>query len=224
MCDVGEGCGLCAGCLGWSRGDGKDAVSRPDVYHPDVNVVGEFEKAGGIDACRAMVKELALKPVAAKRRLGVLLAGDKLLAAAANSLLKTAEEPPSHLCLLFLMEGNDFLPTLRSRSRLTVLSAPSHSFSARPMPEDEAQWADFLSLLSKTANDKEDKNMEDVPDILSSWTSDFLEAGNVEAAARVDGLRLLILQKKLSQTMVCDLLTLTLKEELPFELTFGGFR
>ncbi|MCL1940816.1 MAG: hypothetical protein FWG09_02655, partial [Synergistaceae bacterium] len=60
-------------------------------------------------------------------------------------------------------------------------------------------------------------------ELLSSWTSHFLQAGDIEAAARTDRLRLLVQQKKLSQTMVCDLLTLTLKEELPFEPIFGGF-
>ena len=208
MCGSGSGDDACNGCAGWSREDERGVFS-----HPDVVVVGDFDKPGNIDACRSMIKELSLKPLAAERRLGVLLAADKLLASAANSLLKIAEEPPSHACLLFLMEGSDFLPTLRSRSRLTVLAAPL-SFTAAPMPADEARWADWLSNF---------KTDEDVGELLSSWTSHFLQAGDVEAAERTDKLRLLVLQKKLSQTMVCDLLTLTLKEGLPFEPIFGGF-
>jgi len=176
-------------------------------------VVGDFDKAGGIDACRSMIKELSLKPVVAGRRLGVLPAADKLLVSAANSLLKIAEEPPSHVCLLFLMEENDFLPTLKSRSRFTVLAAPMSRIAAR-MPAGDAQWADWLSNF---------KDNEDAAELLSSWTSFFLQTGATEAAARTDRLRLLVQQKKLSQTMVCDLITLTLKEELPFEPIFGGF-
>jgi DNA polymerase-3 subunit delta' len=208
MCDAGNGDDMCGGCRSWSR-DG-----RGEASHPDVIVAGEFDKACNIEACRGLIKELSLKPVAAKRRLGVLLAADKLLPAAANSLLKIAEEPPSHACLLFIMEGGDFLPTLRSRSRFTVLAAPLSS-EARSMPRGEEQWAGWLG------NFKDD---EDVPELLSSWTADFLRTGDVECAARADKLRLLVAQKKLSQTMVCDLLTLTLKEELPFEPIFGGFR
>ena len=199
------------GHVGWGRQDEMDVPS-----HPDMVVVGEFDKAGSIDACRSMTKELSLKPVVAGRRLGVLLAADKLLVHAANSLLKIAEEPPSHTCLLFLMEGDGFLPTLRSRSRLTVLAAPL-SFASTPMPADEAQWADWLCNF---------KDNEDPAGLLSSWTSHFLRAGDVEAAARIDRLRLLVhqkQQKKLSQTMVCDLLILTLKEGLTFEPIFGGF-
>jgi hypothetical protein len=40
----------------------------------------------------------------------------------------------------------------------------------------------------------------------------------------VEKLRLLVLQKKLSHAMTCDLLILTLKEELPFEHIFSGIR
>jgi len=178
-----------------------------------MTVVGELDKAGNIEACRSMIKELSLKPVVAPRRLGVMTAADKLLASAANSLLKITEEPPSHVCLLFLMEGNDFLPTLKSRSRLTVLAAPP-SFPAAPMPTGSVQWADWVSNF---------KDNVDPAELLSSWTSHFLQAGDLEAAARADRLRLLVLQKKLSQTMVCDLIILKLKEELPFEPIPGGF-
>jgi len=203
LCSSGCGCGACAGCTGFCHSS-----------HPDMVVVGDFDKAGNIDACRSMVKELSLKPVVAERRLGVLPAADKLLAGAANSLLKIAEEPPSHVCLLFLMEGDDFLPTLKSRSRFTVLAAPM-SRIASPAPTGDAQWADWAGNF---------KDGEDPVILLSSWVSHFLQTGDVKAAARTDRLRLLFSQKKLSQTMVCDLLILTLKEDLPFEPILGGFR
>jgi DNA polymerase-3 subunit delta' len=208
LCDTGRGGDGCGGCQGWRR-DGQGVL-----VHPDLMVVGEIDKAGNIDACRALIKELFLKPVAAKRRLGVVLAADKLLVHAANSLLKMAEEPPLHACLLFLLEGDDFLPTLRSRSRFTTLGAPS-SFAPRPAPWGEMEWLQWLSGL---------KDDEDIPSLLSSWTSHFLQTGDLESAVRAEKLRLLVLQKKLSQTMVCDLLILTLKEELPFEHIFGGLR
>jgi DNA polymerase-3 subunit delta' len=211
LCDEGKGGDDCEGCRSWRR-DGQGAL-----VHPDLTVVGEVDKAGNVEACRALIKELFLKPVAAKRRLGVVLAADKLLVHAANSLLKVAEEPPLHACLLFLLEGDDFLPTLRSRSRFTALRAvatPS-SFEPRPAPQGEAEWLQWLANL---------KDGEEIPSLLSSWASYFLQAGDLESAARVEKLRLLVLQRKLSQTMVCDLLILTLKEELPFEHIFGGLR
>jgi DNA polymerase-3 subunit delta' len=223
LCDAGRGGDGCEGCRGWSRqsgegeksGAGKSGAFRSFAAHPDLTVVGELGKAGNIESCRALVKELMLKPVVAKRRLGVVLAADKLLIHAANSLLKVAEEPPSHACLLFLLEGNDFLPTLRSRSRFTTLAAPL-SFAAVPVPKTEEEWLGWLKNAGKP------KEEDDIPEFLSSWTSSLLERGELESAARVEKLRLLVLQKKLSQTMTCDLLILALKEELPFEHTFGG--
>jgi DNA polymerase-3 subunit delta' len=217
LCDAGKGGDGCEGCRGWSRPDPQGGGLLRLDRHPDLTVVGEFDKAGNIEACRALIKELMLKPVVAKRRLGVLLAADKLLIHAANSLLKVAEEPPSHACLLFLLEGSDFLPTLRSRSRLTTLAAPL-SFSAVPMPGTEAEWLEWLESMGKT---KEDPG---VADFLSSWTSSLLEKGELGLAAKAEKLRLLVLQKKLSPAMACDLLILTLKEELPFEPIFGGVR
>jgi DNA polymerase-3 subunit delta' len=207
LCESGRGDDNCGGCRGWSREEG--GVLR----HPDLVVVGDFDKGGNIEACRALIKELSLKPVIAKRRLGVVLAADKLLVHAANSLLKIAEEPPSYAHLLFLMEGNDFLPTLRSRSRFTTFAAPLF-FEAHPAPDGEAEWARWLEEL---------KDDEDMTELLSSWGSYFLETGNLEAATRTERFRLLVLQKKLSQTMVHDLSILTLKEELPFEPIFSSF-
>jgi DNA polymerase-3 subunit delta' len=218
LCDTGRGGDDCAGCRGWSRNgqvrDGQGRDSQGILAHPDLTVVGEIDKAGNIEACRALIKELFLKPVVAKRRLGVVLAADKLLAHAANSLLKIAEEPPLHACLLFLLEGDNFLPTLRSRSRFTVLGGAS-PFEPRPAPRGEMEWLQWLNDL---------KDDEDIPSLLSSWTSHFLQTGNLESAVRAEKLRLLVLQKRLSQTMTCDLLILTLKEELPFEHIFDGFR
>jgi DNA polymerase-3 subunit delta' len=228
LCDNGHGDDDCESCKAWR----KDESGRP--IHPDRTVVGEWEgdrkkqseaaasgpKAGNVEACRDLIKELALKPVAAKTRLGVVLAADKLLVHAANSLLKIAEEPPSHARLLFLMEGDDLLPTLRSRSRFTAFSVPL-SFEARPMPESEADWMAWVENLENLKNLKDG---EDFSGNLSSWGSYLLQKGKIEFAARVERLRLLLLQKRLSQTMACDLLILTLKEELPFELISGGFR
>jgi DNA polymerase-3 subunit delta' len=210
LCDNGrgdDGCG-CEGCRSWRRDE------KGLFRHPDLMVVGEFDKAANVEACRELIKELHLKPAAAKRRLGVVMAADRLLVHAANSLLKIAEEPPSHSNLFFLMEGGDFLPTLRSRSRFTTLTAPL-SFESRPMPRGEDEWLEWLKNM---------KDDEDVPGLLSSWVSYFLQAGKREFAARVERLRLLVLQKKLSQTMVCDLLILALKEDLPFEHILGGLR
>ncbi|GHV44440.1 hypothetical protein FACS1894204_01540 [Synergistales bacterium] len=185
--------------------------------HSDLTIVGEFDKAGNIEACRDMIHELSMKPVQAPRRLGAVLAADKLLLHAANSLLKIAEEPPSHAVLLFLMDGDGLLPTLKSRSNYAVLSdvgvRPQVALGA-VIPASEVGW---LSWLEKTAASKDEV---DLPVMLSSWNENPAE--NPEFTLKLEKLRLLISQKKLSQNMACDLLILTLKEDIPFEHIFSG--
>ncbi|GHS86515.1 hypothetical protein AGMMS49957_04810 [Synergistales bacterium] len=194
-----------------------DSADCGEAYHhPDLTVVGDFDKAGNIEDCRDMAHELSMKPVRAPRRLGVILAADKLLVHAANSLLKIAEEPPSHAVLLFIMESDGFLPTLKSRSNYVVLSEISGHLDGRPQvaPKGETGW---LSWLEKAAASKDEV---DLPVMLSSWNENPAE--NPEFAIKLEKLRLLISQKKISQNMACDLLILTLKEDIPFERIFSG--
>ena len=203
-------------------GLGPDAPSPVETGHPDLLVAGGTEaglnvdKAPDIAACRALGQDLALRPVASVRRLGVILAADRLLLPAANSLLKLAEEPPSHACILFLLEGADLLPTLRSRARFTVLSAPLEA-EASPPPSDDGGWLAWL----------EEARLGDalaVAGRLAAWSAWALSEGKPWAAARMERLRLIAETRNLSVPMLCDLLILALREELPFEHLFDDIR
>ncbi|NLL37398.1 MAG: DNA polymerase III subunit delta' [Fretibacterium sp.] len=198
LCSAGTGQDACPGCSAWSSGT-----------HPDLLVAGQPDRPPNIDECRTLVRELALRPVSAPRRLGVVPSADRLLLPAANSLLKVAEEPPSHACVLFLLEGGGLLPTLRSRARFTVLAAPDFT-EGTPVPEGDAAWLDWL---------RGQKGPE-VPALLAQWATHALRGRDLGLAARADRLRLMAEQGKLSEPMLCDLLILAIKEELPFEHIF----
>ena len=182
--------------------------------HPDLLVAGEAGKAPNIEACRSLIQDLALKPVLAVRRLGVVMAADRLLLPAANSLLKLAEEPPAHACILFLLEGSALLPTLRSRARFTVLAGPME-VPAAPPPRGGAEWLSWVEGAKDAAGIAAD---------LASWAAHAFRSGDMERAARLDRLRVIAEAGKLSVPALCDLLTLALREELPFEHLFGDFR
>ena len=194
---------------------GPDAPSPVREGHPDLVVAGEVGRAPDVAACRALIQDLALKPAASVRRLGVVLSADQLLPPAANSLLKLAEEPPSHACLLFLLEGGVILPTLRSRARFTVLAAPAAAEGAAP-PSSDGEWLAWV----------EGARGGDVPVVaaLASWATWALRRGDAPQAAKLDRLRTIAETKNLSVPMLCDLLILALREELPFEHLFGNFR
>lgn len=88
----------------------------------------EIEPPLKVEAARSLQAELALAPVEGRWRVALLPEIELATPSAANSLLKTLEEPPAHaLLLLTTAQGSAVLPTIRSRCQLLPL---------RPLPPD----------------------------------------------------------------------------------------
>lgn len=87
--------------------------------HPDVKNVapdGQFIK---IDQMRGLSREVFFKPFEGKRRVFIVDEAEKFKAEAANSILKTLEEPPdTSVLILISSRPNDLLPTIRSRCQM----------------------------------------------------------------------------------------------------------
>jgi len=185
--------------------------------HPDLLFAGENsmknQKPPTIEECRSFMSEISLMPVFSSRRLGVIMFADNLLLPAANSLLKITEEPPSHVNLLFMMQNDTLLPTLRSRVRYVSILSDSYMAPDR-IPDNDTEWLEW------------GKNVKEIADIVSSlekWSNYSLENGNAEIAFKIERVRLLINTGKLSKPMAQDLVLLALKEELAVEHLFGDF-
>ena len=93
--------------------------------HPDVRVIG-LEKAPtgrlrtliSIDQVRDMQRETSLLPYEGRSRVFIFESAEKLSDEAANSLLKTLEEPPESVLIILLVNNADsVLPTILSRCR-----------------------------------------------------------------------------------------------------------
>ena len=100
-------CGNCRGCR-WV-----DTGVHPDLVHlaPE-----EDSKTIKIDQVRALSSELTLTAQAGGRRVAIVSPADNMTLAAANSLLKTLEEPPAATVILLVSERPAALPaTIRSR-------------------------------------------------------------------------------------------------------------
>lgn len=87
-----------------------------DGNHPDVQVIepdGAYLKIGQI---RALQHQAALSPMEGRCKVYVLREMECATAEAANALLKTLEEPPSHAVLILTAgEAEALLPTIVSR-------------------------------------------------------------------------------------------------------------
>src|SRR5580658_7628131 len=81
----------------------------------------------GIPQMRLLKERAQYKPLHGERRVFLIDQADRAGEQAANSLLKTLEEPPDHLILILTAENvYDLLPTIRSRSVLLNFSPLSN--------------------------------------------------------------------------------------------------
>src|ERR1700689_1124459 len=77
----------------------------------------------GIPQMRLLKERAQYKPLHGSRRIFLIDQADRANEQAANSLLKTLEEPPDHLILIMTADNvYDLLPTIRSRSVLLNFS------------------------------------------------------------------------------------------------------
>lgn len=105
LCGEG-GCGACDDCVRVAR-----------HTHPDVHYYAPESATGYlIDQTRALLEEVALAPIRAKRKVYIIDRAEQLRANTANALLKTLEEPPENVTFILLGSSAEvILPTIASR-------------------------------------------------------------------------------------------------------------
>lgn len=104
---AGEACGSCTSCKKLAAGN-----------HPDLHLLQPLpdKRDISIEQIRELQQVLALRPYEAKRKACLIEPAERMSTGAANSLLKTLEEPPGHGLLILLTSQADLLlPTVRSR-------------------------------------------------------------------------------------------------------------
>ncbi len=112
-------CGECKACWLYAAGNHPDLLSvRPD----------EPGKAIRVDRVRELGAALALTAQLAGNRVGIIDPAHAMNANAANSLLKSLEEPPARTYLLLVSDYPARLPaTVRSRCQRIALSRPAEA-------------------------------------------------------------------------------------------------
>lgn len=105
-------CGVCSSCKKFRS-----------MNHPDFQVVSPEKGVIKIDQIRRLTKELSYPPYESIMRVVVLEDVQTMRREAANSLLKTLEEPPENNLLILTAEASrEILPTLTSRCQVVPFS------------------------------------------------------------------------------------------------------
>ena len=144
FCESGtdDACGTCPSCRKVMSGNHAD-IHRIEPL-PDKRDIS-------IDQLREMQRELALRPYEAPRKACILEPAERMSVNAANSLLKTLEEPPGNAIIILLTENADMLlPTIRSRCQL-VRFAPLPPEHVRQLLEQSGMDASSAATLAQMA-------------------------------------------------------------------------
>ena len=111
--EAGKACGRCSSCRKFHSGN-----------HPDFSVVSPDKGAIKIDQIRGLIKAISYPPYESSMRVVVLEDVHTMRREAANSLLKTLEEPPAgNLLILTADSSRDLLATLNSRCQVVPFTA-----------------------------------------------------------------------------------------------------
>lgn len=134
-----DACGECASCrkiAGNNHGDIHFVEPLPDKR--DIS----------IEQLRDLQRELSLRPYEAPRKACIMEPAERMSVNAANSLLKTLEEPPGNALIILLTENADLLlSTIRSRCQLIRFS-PLSPENVRRLLVKNGLTTDLAELLA----------------------------------------------------------------------------
>lgn len=132
----GQPCGRCSGC-GWLQ-----AGTHPDLLRLAPEEKG---KAIKVDQIRSLCTELAMTSHAGGHKVAIIEPADAMNTNAANSLLKTLEEPTDNTLLILLTAFPGKLPaTIRSRCQQLRL--------VLPRPPVAQRWLEANGVPVEVAN------------------------------------------------------------------------
>lgn len=138
----GEGCGECRACNLFAAGS-----------HPDYSVLAppEGKSSIGIEQVRELVAYLQLTSSYGGRKVVLVEPADRLTWPAANTLLKTLEEPPGATLFALVSSRPSALPiTIRSRCQGVRLARPAADIALRWLTEQGKTHEQAAALLDMT--------------------------------------------------------------------------
>lgn len=137
-----DACGTCPSCRKVSGGS-----------HADIHMVAPLpdKRDISIEQLRDMQRTLSLRPYEAPRKTCIIEPAERMSVNAANSLLKTLEEPPGNALIILLTENAGMLlSTIRSRCQLVRFAplSPEHVMTLLERGGMDAETAAILAPMS----------------------------------------------------------------------------
>jgi DNA polymerase-3 subunit delta' len=137
----GDACGICATCKKFAAREFTDVKT----IAPD----GQFIK---IEQTREMLREAYFMPYEGRRRVYILDEAERLKEQAANSILKTLEEPPdTSLLILITAKPYALLETIRSRCQMMNFAPLAADELETYLKANYKRPADETKLLARLA-------------------------------------------------------------------------
>lgn len=137
----GDSCGRCTTCRKYFSGN-----------HPDLILVEPDGAAIKIGQIRELKHQLTFPPLEAKVRVIVLEDIHTMRREAANSLLKTLEEPaPGNLLILTADLAGDVLPTILSRCQIISFGSLDHKDMAQVLMQENDMEESLAFTLAAVA-------------------------------------------------------------------------
>jgi DNA polymerase-3 subunit delta' len=137
----GDSCGRCTTCRKYFSGN-----------HPDLILVEPDGAAIKIGQIRELKQQLTFPPLEAKVRVIVLEDIHTMRREAANSLLKTLEEPaPGNLLILTADLAGDVLPTILSRCQIISFGSLDHKDMAHVLMQENDMEESLAFTLAAVA-------------------------------------------------------------------------
>ena len=205
---AGESCGECPSCKKIAAGT-----------HPDLHLLQPLpdKRDISIEQVRELQQMLALRPFEAMRKVCLIEPAERMSTGAANSLLKTLEEPPGHGLLILLTNQADLLlPTVRSRCQhlrfaplapvdLTTLLQrqgmdPAVAATVAPLAEGSLEKASSMNNESAFADRQ--TLLETLRQVRHQQVATVFDASERLAGTRDDALELFTLLISLLRDMV----------------------
>lgn len=153
-----DGCGQCASCRQLLGGN-----------HPDFITIRPEDQTIKIEQIKELNRSLGFAPMSGGYRVCVIHQADTMSEEAANSFLKTLEEPPpGNILILKVMEPLDLLPTIVSRCQKVPFRPLAFADIAQWLVNNKGIEKDTALLLAGISEGSLGR-------AIKMWEGDFLE-------------------------------------------------